>query len=320
MSRLWQTEGVSSTSRPARRALHIPALGLALGVGLSASFVFAQANPSPAATPWGSPSAGGPSVGVSVDTAGVGPDGPSTARASGTQRAALRTLAGSPVVPPAELGFLSDALEVRAAGHRHRADALDALAVRSARRIQALVPRASEPEACAAAGAARRAMDLSLSVGLQRAATARALELEAGYPAEVSGAGERLRHLRAHAGDSLLPALAAAGCTVDSASAPRVHLGLEERRTVASRVVFFVQVSPRTPVIWVNGHPEGLAESDGWGVLTGEGSLITLCASSVEADRCAPTHRAVPAMGDAYVMVPRLAEDPPSPPPASPTP
>ncbi len=283
----------------------------ALVAALSA--VQAQDAKAPTGAPWGSRTGNAQPARVPGKVVLRAPDDPSPGRPSGTQRAALRTLSGGPAVPPPSLSFLQEGLQTRAARHRVRADALDALAVRAARRLRDLAPAGADRHACLAANAARRALELAVTAGIQRADTAASLEAEVdllgvGAPERTPGptASTRLRELRAQARDRLIPELEAGGCEPRTSTVlvggmePRVHLSGEARRAVGGRVVFFVKVPRSTPVIWVDGAPEGLAGPDGWGVVTSAARSVTLCATGPHGDACEPSHRARPAMGDAY--------------------
>jgi len=215
-------------------------------------------------------------------------------------------------VPPPRLSFLQEGAATRAARHRVRAAVLDALAVRAARRLQALAPRAEDRHACLAANAARRAVELALVAGSRRAATAESLEEEAEpdvdeasgrRPPEISA---RLAELDDILVDVLVPELQAARCEPETSAAlegamePRVHLDTKDRRPLGGRVAFFVKVPRETPVIWIDGAPEGLAGPDGWGVVTARSGSVTVCAAPPHGGFCEPSHRARPAMGDAY--------------------
>jgi hypothetical protein len=182
-------------------------------------------------------------------------------------------------------------------------------------------------------------MDLAITAGVQRADTAATLEAEAVLFSSADGdeAGRvvgpdtsaRLRELREHAREVLVPALQDAECEIRLSTVlmnelqPRIHLSLSSRRPVGGRVVFFVRVPLYAPVIWVDGSPEGLAAFDGWGVVTAPIGSVTLCAATASADRCDAAYRVIPAMGDAYDLRQALQirdADLRSLPPASPTP
>ena len=328
---------MSHSAQPFRRlGLALSAIVFGFCCGALLSYGHAQdRGASPSGTPWGSRgTASGPGrAKIPRNVSTSAPDDPGPGRPSATQRPALRTLSGGDPLPPPELAFLREAPKRRAIEHRVRAETLDAMAVRCARQIQHLAPRGADRHVCLAANAARRGLDMALTAGLHRADTAESIEAEAGLFSGPEGAsGEpglaaRMRELRALATEVLLPRLEAVECEPLTSTvllggmAPTLHLPLDARRPVGGRVAFFVRVPSTSPVVWVDGRPEGLAESDGWAVVTGPARSVTLCAADPTAGECAPSHRAVPGMGDAYDLRDELVTEAGvllSPPPASP--
>jgi hypothetical protein len=154
-------------------------------------------------------------------------------------------------------------------------------------------------------------MELAIEAGIQRGDTAAALDAEATTGRDDRGvdrpsASRRLRELDEQASSTLIPRLEEWDCGPETSSfgkrgmEPRVHLPAEARRPHQGRVAFFVKVPPGDSIIWIDGDPEGLAAEDGWGVVTAPARAVTLCSAPPAGGQCDPTHRVVPAMGDAY--------------------